>query len=175
MAALVRAIVVAALLAVLSACGEQPRAATTAAPQTAGPEFTDVRLGGRTFRLELALDEQTRFRGLSGRTAIDPNGGMLFVFPRPRELYFVMRDCPIPIDIIFLDGGGRVTATHQMKIEPPRRSGESDEDYEDRLTMYPSRFSAQYAIELAGGTLPGLHVREGDKVEVEDALKARAR
>src|SRR3954462_15091120 len=80
---------------------------------TKDPKFEDVTIDGKKFKLELALDGDTRFHGLSGRTEIPADGGMLFVFPQPVTTAFVMRDCPIPIDIIFLDGAGRVVATHK--------------------------------------------------------------
>lgn len=135
-----------------------------------------VRLGGRTFHLELALDDQVRFRGLSERTVIEPDGGMLFVFPRPSRLSFVMRDCPIPIDIIFLDGAGRVVAMHAMVPEDPKGASENQQAYEARLRKYPSRFDAQFVIELAGGTLPSLNLAEGQQVELDtNGLKRRAR
>src|SRR3982750_2266450 len=82
-------------------------------------KFADVSLDGKKFHLELALDQDKRFKGLSGRTEIPAEGGMLFVFPQPLTTAFVMRDCPIPIDIIFLDGSGRITAMHKMLAEPP--------------------------------------------------------
>lgn len=135
-----------------------------------------VSLGGRTFHLELALDDQTRFRGLSERTHIERDGGMLFVFPRPAVQQFVMRDCPIPIDIVYLDGAGRVVAMHEMTPEEPRRPGESDAAYEQRLKRYSSGYAAQFVIEIAGGTLPGLRLSEGDRVELDtNGLKRRAR
>src|SRR5690606_3450982 len=75
-----------------------------------------VKIGDRTFNLELALDDASRYRGLSDRQSLPDDGGMLFVFPKPRPLQFVMRDCLFPIDILFLDGGGRVVSMHEMKL-----------------------------------------------------------
>jgi hypothetical protein len=43
----------------------------------AGPKFEDVTLDGKTYKLELALDDATRFHGLSDRTEIAADGGML--------------------------------------------------------------------------------------------------
>lgn len=135
-----------------------------------------VRIGGRSFTLELALDPETRFQGLSDRTVIEPDGGMLFVFPRPGQLSFVMRDCGIPIDIIFLDGSGRVVATHAMTPEDPKRPTETDAAYDARLRKYPSRFDSQFVIELAGGTLPSLNLSEGQQIALDtNGLKRRAR
>lgn len=142
-----------------------------------GANVGAVKLGGKKFFLELALDPQTRFRGLSERTVIEPDGGMLFVFPPGQVAVqgFVMRDCPIAIDIVYLDPAGRVLAMYEMKPEPPRdvSKGEgtpadpNNVTYNARLKQYSSRFPAQFVIELAGGTLKTLNVKEGDLVQFE--------
>ncbi|MBI1335530.1 MAG: hypothetical protein GC164_01055 [Phycisphaera sp.] len=128
-----------------------------------------VRIADRTFTLELALDPQARFRGLSDRKEIAPDGGMLFVFPVPQKMGFVMRRCLVPIDILFLDGGGRIVSTHAMQLEPY-------DTPEDKLTVYNSGYPAQFAIEIRGGTLGTLGLRNGDKIDLPlGALKDRAR
>lgn len=152
----------------------------------AGASVEYVKIAGRPFTLEVALDPQTRFKGLSGRTHIEPDGGLIFVFPPSQVAVqaFVMRDCPIPIDIIYLDGSGAVLAMHAMTPEPPRgpdegQPGETNPNmkYNARLKPYSSRFPATIAIELKGGTLAGLNLKEGDRVEFTDlaALKKRAK
>ena len=155
------------------------------------PALEKVTIGGKDFKLEPALDERTRFKGLSGRDSIDADGGMLFVFTHPRNLYFVMRDCPIPIDIIFLDATGRVTSMHKMVPEEERSADEkklsppydgappeewSNQKYEDRLRRYPSKYDAQFVIELRGNTLDSLKIKEGDQIKLDVAgLKKRAK
>lgn len=152
-----------------------------------------VTLGGKRFNLELALDAQSRFRGLSERTNIPADGGMLFVFPDQQVTVhsFVMRDCPEPIDIIYLDRSGRITAMHTMQPDPPRTEAEkvlsapypgapqwawTNEAYENRLTKYSSRYAAQFVIELRGGTLPTLGLKDGQRVDLPlEELRKRAR
>jgi uncharacterized membrane protein (UPF0127 family) len=126
----------------------------------------DVWIKGERFVLEVARDPQTQFRGLGGRTHIDANGGMIFPFPEPRITAFVMRDCPIPIDIAFLDAAGRVITTYEMQAEPPRKEGESPMAYEARLKRYPSGLPASFAIETAGGRLRALGLRPGDTLDL---------
>ena len=146
-------------------------------------KYADVMVGGKKFHLELALDQDTRTKGLSGRTEIPADEGMLFVFPNAQPLGFVMRDCPIPIDIIFLDGSGRVVATHKMTVEADRTEEEKPLDsrgfndkYEERLKKYYSGFAAQYAIELKGNTLDTIKVNKNDKIELDmPILKARCK
>jgi uncharacterized protein len=153
--------------------------------KSADPNFENVNISGKAYSLQLANTPEKRVQGLSGRTSITEDGGMLFVFPdsQVRVQEFVMRDCVIPIDIIFLDRSGRVTAKHAMKVEDPRRSDEpkpadprQPDPYELRLKRYSSKYAAQYVIELAGGQLEKLTVKEGDKIELDLAgLKARAK
>jgi len=124
-------------------------------------------IGGERFALELARDPATQMRGLGGRDAIDPHGGMLFAFDGPHPLVFVMRDCPIPIDVAFLDAQGRVINVFAMQPERPRAAGEAGAAYERRLRPYPSALPAQYAVEVAGGRLAALGVGSGDRIEID--------
>lgn len=149
-------------------------------------ETLSVPVGGKTFKLDLAITPEIRMKGLGQRSEIAADGGMLFVFKdsEVRVQKFVMRDCPVPIDIIYLDGAGRVLAMYEMKAEAPRNADGSEgkvgdfdnSKYESRLPSYSSRYPAQFVIELKGGTLPTLKLKVGDKIEADwAALKKRAK
>ena len=84
-------------------------------PPPQAPESLWVEIAGEPFELELALDAASRHKGLSGRLAIEPNGGMLFVNTAESPQAMVMRDCAIPIDVAFLDFSGAVVAIHEMR------------------------------------------------------------
>ena len=168
----------------LAGCG-----ALTGCDDKVSADNAKVKISGQTFYLETAMDDTKRFRGLSERTHIEENGGMLFVFsqPRPPSLGgFVMRDCPVPIDILYLDRSGRVVTSYAMTPEPPRGPGEGkpgqkasdrptpeDAKYNDRLKQYVSRHPYQFVVELKGGRLKDLNVKDGDIVEFdrEELLK----
>jgi len=128
------------------------------------PKTLWVEIAGEPFELELALDAATRHQGLSGRLAIEPNGGMLFVNTVERPQAMVMRDCAIPIDVAFLDFSGEVVAIHKMRPELPQRPGESQSEYESRLRVYESGAPAGFAIETAGGRLDEVGLQVGDRV-----------
>jgi len=145
-----------------------------------------VKIAGKTFHLELAADSPTRMKGLGSRTSIAEDGGMLFAFTPGQTTVqsFVMRDCPIDIDIMYLDGAGRVLTTYTMKAEEPRsKDGSEGKEgdltnfkYEERLKRYSSRFPSPFVIELRAGTIGRLGVKEGDQVIFDTAdLKRRAR
>ena len=156
-----RAVTVPLLAAIALACSQSdsPPAAPSAVPQSLW-----VEMAGEPFELELALDPVTRYQGLSGRLAIEPNGGMLFVNTVEGPHAMVMRDCTIPIDVAFLDFAGEVVAIHEMRPELPQRPGETQREYESRLRVYRSGAPAGFAIETAGGRLGEIGLRVGDRV-----------
>jgi uncharacterized membrane protein (UPF0127 family) len=130
---------------------------------------------GKTFWLDPVLDEASRIKGLGDRDGLPDDGGMLFIFPLPSVLQFVMRDCKFDIDIAFLDDSGRVLAMHTMKMDP-RKPGEGDMEYEQRLARYSSRFATRVAVEVMGGTFAKLGLKVQDKIEVDlEALKGRVK
>lgn len=137
------------------------------APSMTGDGKVVVTLAGRTFHMELADDNDERFTGLGGRTEIDEDGGMIFVFPASTQRAFVMRDCVIPIDIAYVDDARRVVSTYTMQPEPPRGDHEPEGNYEGRLKRYPSRFPARYVLEFRAGTLAQLGVKPGDEVRFD--------
>ena len=151
------------------ACGEPP---------FAGPPATDletawVQIADELFELDLAIQPRNRLRGLSGRRFVPRHGGMLFVYPRLDSLGMVMRHCPIPLDVAFLDVEGRVVTIRSMTVEPPRGREESVEAYERRLPIYRSEAPARFAVETAGGRLSELGLAVGDLLvfDVEDLLR----
>jgi uncharacterized membrane protein (UPF0127 family) len=177
---LIRAMGIAGLAAASHSAGCEGQSAKTPASNTA-PKDTTVTIAGKAFTLETALSPTKQFKGLSGRTDIPSDGGMIFVFPTAQERYFVMRDCPVPIDIVFLDAKMKVTAQHEMVPEPPSTPAElvPDSDgrnaYERRLKPYHSKFPAMYVLEFKGGTIKGLNLKEGQKLEIDPDLKKWSR
>lgn len=132
-----------------------------------------IRVAGERFTMELALTEEQITRGMGGRESFPDDGGMLFVFDRAEVRQFWMKNCLIDIDVIFVDGRGIVTATHEMKAEPLQQEGESLHAYEQRLKLYSSRTPAQFAIELEAGSIERLGVKPEDRVQLDlEGLKA---
>ena len=168
------------LLAPIACIAAIAAALTSAGCDEAADGRFPIRIGKETFRLEVAATPDKRTLGLGGRDHIEPEGGMVFVFPVLDRTVkeFVMRDCLTDIDIIYVDDSGRVVKWHQMKMEAPRQEGETEAQYESRLKRYSSVFPVRIAIELAPGSIPRLKtqgLREGLKIECDlEALKALA-
>ena len=126
-----------------------------------------VEIGGMLFEnMETALCDEDRTRGLMFRESLPEDGGMIFLFKKPEMHSFWMRNTRIPLDILFIDKEGRITAIHTMPVEKPQGSQESDESYCDRLPGYSSLKPAIAAIEINAGMAATLNLKVGDKVEI---------
>lgn len=148
-----RRILLPLLLLVLCACAESLK--------------WPVEIGGMLFEnMETALCDEDRTRGLMFRESLPEDGGMIFLFKKPEMHSFWMRNTRIPLDILFIDKDGRITAIHTMPVEKPQGSQESDESYCDRLPGYSSVKPAIAAIEINAGMAATLNLKVGDKVEI---------
>mgnify|MGYP003394675719 CR=1 FL=1 len=67
--------------------------------------------GGVSLRIEYAMTPEAREQGLGGRTEIQEDYGMLFVFPKDAPYGFWMKDMLVPVDIFWLDSKGHVVST----------------------------------------------------------------
>lgn len=142
-----------------------------------GRYIVSAEVGGERFKLQTALNDAERRRGLGGVEEIAEDGGMVFAFPvsQKKVQRFYMADCLVDIDIAYLDDSGRVATMYTMPAEPPRGEDESEWDYTDRLPLYSSRVPVRYAVELRAGTLRRLGVKEGDRIGLDlDWLKQQA-
>lgn len=117
-----------------------------------------VELKGERFYVEIAGDEDTRVMGLMFRDHLAPDRGMLFVFRREAPRSFWMKNTRIPLDIIYLDAGLRVTGM-TLDAPPCRR---------EPCPSYPSALPAMYVLELNAGTAERLGLAPGDRVVVRN-------
>ncbi len=133
------------------------------------PVLKDVPIGDGFFRLEVAATPAARERGLMDRDDADVelDSGMLFVFPATKELVFWMCRTRLDLDILFLDAKGTVVDIQTMPAETPRRPGETQMDYEERLPRYTCKAPAQFAIELKAGTAAAIGVAKGDQIALD--------
>ena len=94
--------------------------------------------GDVSFSAEVADDEATRAQGLMWREEMAADHGMLFVYPTARPVTFWMKNTPLPLDIIFVNGRGVVCGI--AKDTTP-----FSEDF------IPSRCAAQTVFEVNAG------------------------
>lgn len=115
-------------------------------------------IDGNNFIVELAVNDDQRRKGLSGRQSLSRDAGMLFVFPTERTLSFWMKNVSFPLDIIFMDSERLITGIQTMA--PQYGVGE------DLLKIYKSDSPSMYALEINGGISAQLGIEVGMRVSL---------
>jgi uncharacterized membrane protein (UPF0127 family) len=140
------------LLSALTA-GPAGRAAAAPAPVPFGKtNLVIVTATGRhLFHVQVAKTQTQMERGLMFRKHLAPNAGMLFEYPAPTLAQFWMHNTLIPLDMLFVDGKGRIVNI------APRAHPLSD-------AIIPAAAPVRGVIELKGGTAARLGIRPGDHV-----------
>lgn len=109
----------------------------------------------QTILIEVAQTAEEKEQGLSGRESLPSGEGLLFVYDKPGQYQFWMKDMNFPIDIIWVADNYRVI------------------DITKNLTpdTYPESFTsskpAQYVLELNAGYSDALDIRIGDEFEFD--------
>jgi len=113
--------------------------------------------GGRQFpfHVELARTEPERNRGLMYRPSLAADAGMLFLFERPEQLTFWMKNTLIPLDMIFTGGDHRVVGVVE-NAEP------------QTLSARKVDAESQYVLEINGGFSAKLGIQPGSEVDFRD-------
>ena len=107
--------------------------------------------GVHVFTVEIADTELARERGLMFRKELQPGRGMLFDFHREQQVGFWMKNTLIPLDMIFIDGRGRIVSIAQ-DAKP------MSED------VIMSGGQVRAVLEVDGGTARRLGIAPGDRV-----------
>lgn len=63
-----------------------------------------IDINGKTIFAEAALTASQHYQGLSNRTSLAEDRGMIFIFDKPAKREFVMRDMLFPLDILWING-----------------------------------------------------------------------
>lgn len=109
-------------------------------------DFHLVKIGDNTFILEECINFS---EGLSGRKGLLENEGMVFNLDPGSETSFHMKDCLIPLDILFIEKG------KVKKIYHNCNPCESDD------CLKYSCDSVDAVVELLGGTCRKNNINEG--------------
>ncbi|MFP4022596.1 MAG: DUF192 domain-containing protein [Candidatus Paceibacterota bacterium] len=113
-------------------------------------DLEEVMLGGVSIKVEVVETKAELIKGLSGRSAIGPADGMLFVFSDEDRHGIWMKDMKFAIDIIWINSGGEVVAILE-DVSPD---------------TYPKVFRPQepasYVLETEAGMIKENNWSEGD-------------
>ena len=105
----------------------------------------------------VADTDPERYQGLSGTETLAEDTGLLFVYDQEvADRTIVMREMHFPIDVVFIDGSGTVTAVHSAASEPGVR--------DDELTHYSGR--ARWILEIPHGTAERHAIVPGTSIQI---------
>jgi len=128
--------------------------AAPAVAETVRSELTVVTRGGDRFpfQVEIADSVAEKTRGLMFREKLEKGHGMLFLYQPAREVSIWMKNTLLPLDIIFIDVGGRI-----IRIEP------------DAVPLSETRLRSgaevRAVLEINGGLAGSRGIAAGDRVE----------
>ena len=134
-------------------------AGTLAPPKDLFPTLprTEIQIetasGTHRFVVWIAADERSRQRGLMFVRELPPDRGMLFLFDRPQEAAFWMKDTYLSLDLVFIDPAGVVvniaSAARPFSLDP-----------------IPSDGPVIAVLEVTAGTASRIGLAPGDRVNL---------
>ncbi len=155
---------VAALLLILAltACGSDKPPVPVSAPKTA-LDFFPLTIGGKVVRLQLAIRPDEMQRGLMDRQNLGADDGMMFIYEKPQQMHFWMRNTPTPLDIGFFDRGGVLEEIYPLY------------PFDERTVSSRSE-RLHFAVEVNQGWFRANGIKPGAQLDLKSlvaALKAR--
>lgn len=77
-------------------------------PVDPAPLLVETDAGAKPFSVEVADEPAERSAGLMFRQDMAAGRGMLFVFEKEQQVSFWMKNTPMPLDLVFIGGDGRI-------------------------------------------------------------------
>lgn len=112
---------------------------------------------GTVIQAEIADTPQKRATGLMYRDHLKKDHGMMFFFDQAQEWTFWMKNTLIALDLIWMDEKKRV-----IHIE---RNVPICTRTDDSCPQYRPNDGALYVLEIAAGTVDGLKIEKGTKLQ----------
>lgn len=113
--------------------------------------------GGRVIKVETMISTADLRLGMTYRTLLAPDHGMLFVHPKSDNYPYWMYHVLIPLDIIWIDADHKIVEM-VVNAQPCKLSP-------DKCPQYMSARPAHYVLELAGGSAKKYNLGIGQKLD----------
>jgi uncharacterized membrane protein (UPF0127 family) len=148
-------IVIALVIIFMSKKTENHTSASTAAPMFKKQgELTLTKSNDKpivSIDIEIADDESKREIGMMGRPVMGEREGMLFIFEEEQMASFWMKNCILPLDMIFINKLGEIITIHK------NTSPFSEQTYAATgLTLF--------VLEVNAGFTDKYGIKEGDRI-----------
>jgi uncharacterized protein len=125
-------------------------------PTEAQPRLQTLKLwlGPAEITAELALTQQQVQTGMMFRTAMGENEGMLFVFGRPHQAGFWMKNTKVPLSAAYIDPDGTILEIHDLQPH-------------DTNSVVAATERVQYVLETPQGWFQRHNVSTGAVIRTE--------
>jgi uncharacterized membrane protein (UPF0127 family) len=160
---LLRTLGVVMALSFVTGCGRSDAPPREQEAPKAATEYFVIPVGGKPVRLQLAVKSREMERGLMERRDLKADEGMLFVYERPQQMSFWMRNTPTPLDIGFFSADGVLKEIYQLHPF-------------DETAIRSRSDQLKFAVEMNQGWFVANQVKPGAKLDLQAlsaALKAR--
>ena len=127
-------------------------AAAAAVAGAQAPVLRTVELGAGMYLIhaEVADRDAARALGLMHRTALAPNGGMVFVFEQDAIHCMWMKNTLVPLSVAFMDEQGTIVSIHDMQPQTE----------DSHCAARPARF----ALEMSQGWFAQKGIKPGARI-----------
>jgi uncharacterized protein len=125
-------------------------------PTSAQPKLRTIRLwlGSAELVTEMALTAEQVETGMMFRTNMDEMAGMIFVFMRPMQAAFWMKNCPLPLSCAYITPDGAIAEIHDLQAQ-------------DTNSVTANTADIQFVLEVNQGWFARHHVGTGTVVRTE--------
>lgn len=120
------------------------------------PVSAKTQINNQIIELEVAKTPKEKATGLMYRTSLESNRGMLFEFKPAQKLNFWMKNCKIPLDMIFL----RDEVVETVSADNPPCTTNPCPNYAPNKPI-------DRVIELQSGRAAELNIKAGDRIKIE--------
>ena len=151
----------AALVVLFSGCGNEPKKSPE--PKFIQDRFA-IKVGGQAVQMQVAILPYEMQQGLMFVKSMGADEGMIFVYDRPQQMSFWMRNTELPLDIGFFDPDGKLKEVYPMYPHDER--------------PVQSLGVRQFALEMNQGWYRQHRLQAGDEIDLAalaDAIRARGK
>jgi len=135
-------------LLLIAACLSLPTVKADTAQKTL--PTIELKIGDVLLNTEIASSSNQRYMGLSFRSSLAENAGMLFVYGQERMLTFTMRNTLLPLSIAYLSEDLVINEILHMNVGPGQ--------------LFYSTKPAKFALEVNQGWFARNGIEAGDRI-----------
>lgn len=118
----------------------------------------EVGINNHVFKVSIAQTSEEKQIGLSNKSSLPQDQGMLFPFEKEGFYSFWMRDMKFPIDIIYIRKNKIVTI--YQNVQPPKIK-------EENIPLYKPEEPADKVLEINAGLSQKYGFKKGDEVKIK--------